>query len=249
MPSAPPITKTDRCHLDPLPSEQPQDPSSSRSHREIDAEKGTIRDLRLCSGMNPIGFDGSDDPEHPHNWPSLKKFGCLMAINLMIFAVSFSSSIFGTASKALRDEFDVSNLVVHLGVALFVAGFAVGPLFFAPMSDILGHLSPCALGFVVCGLLQIPLALSNNFTVILICRFLAGAFGSSMVACGSGMTAEMYEPLPRAVPMAFGASMINLGSTISPAAGSYMVAQYGWRWTAWATLMLFGATAILALVA
>lgn len=239
------------CHsgLDTPSKEQPRDPNSSHSQREIDPEKGAARDSKLRSEVASVAFNGPNDPDHPHNWSTLKKLSCLVTINLMIFAVSFSSSIFGTASSKLKDEFNVPNVVVHLDVALFVAGFSVGPLFFAPMSDIAGHLPPCVIGFTACGLSQIPLGLSNKFTVILICRFLAGAFGSSMVACGSGMTAEMYEPLSRAVPLAFGATMINIGSTVSPTAGSYIVARYGWRWTGWVTLILFAAIGVIMVVA
>lgn len=58
-----------------------------------------------------------------------------------------------TVAEALHTSLDV----VHLTVCLFVAGFGVGPLFFAPLSEIVGRkpvifisMSECASAFWCC---------------------------------------------------------------------------------------------------
>ncbi|KAF4973366.1 hypothetical protein FSARC_344 [Fusarium sarcochroum] len=189
--------------------------------------------------VEEINFDGPNDLFHPHNWPRAKKLSFIAIVSAKIFVVSFASSIFGSGTAVLVEEYNAANVVVLLGVSLFVAGFAVGPLFFGPVSEVVGHTPPMIFGCLVCAILQIPLALAKNMPVILVCRFLAGVSGSAVLGVGSGMVAELYEPVPRAVALGFSASMINVGSTVAPVAGGYIVDRYGWRWTAWITRFMF----------
>ncbi|KAJ3549222.1 hypothetical protein NM208_g624 [Fusarium decemcellulare] len=199
--------------------------------REDSKQKRQVPKARIA--MSTVSFDGPEDPLHPYNWSRPKKIAFVAIVTAKIFAVSFASSIFGSASSVLTQEYDVSSVVVQLGVALFVAGFAVGPLVFGSLSELVGNRPPMVFGCALCALLQIPLALINNIAGILFCRFLAGMLGSAVLGVGTGMVAELYEPVSRAAALAFSASMINVGSTVAPITGSYVVERYGWRWTAW----------------
>ncbi|RMJ13428.1 hypothetical protein CDV36_006913 [Fusarium kuroshium] len=189
--------------------------------------------------MEVANSNSPRDPDHPHNWSRLKKLSFIAIVSAKIFVVSFASSVFGSGAESLAEEYNASKTVVLLGVALFVAGFALGPLFFGPISEVVGHRPPMVIGCILCAILQIPLALAKSMVGILVCRFLAGVSGSAVLGVGTGMVAELYGPVPRAVALGFSASMINVGSTVAPVAGAYIVERYGWRWTAWVTLLMF----------
>ncbi|KAF9889810.1 hypothetical protein FE257_006900 [Aspergillus nanangensis] len=185
-----------------------------------------------------VDWDSPSDPANPSNWPLRQKLAFTLVGCSMIFSVSFSSSIFGPATPATAARFHVSEEVMSLSVALYVAGFAVGPLIFAPLSEIIGHAIPLSVALVGCAVFQIPLALAQNVQTVLVARFCTGAVGSGVLAVGSGMMAELYGPVTRAVAIGFNACMMNMGSTIGPIAGSFIVERYGWRWTGWVTLLV-----------
>ena len=196
-----------------------------------------------------VAFDGPKDPDHPHNWSRLKKVSFVAIVSAKIFVVSFASSIFGSGTTQVVNEFHTSNIVAQLGVALYIVGFATGPLLFGPLSEIVGNSPPMIFGCIACALLQIPLALVHGIASVLVVRFLAGATGSAVLGVGAGMVSELYEPIPRAVALSVSTSMINLGSTVAPIVGSYVTERYGWRWTAWVTLIMFASLEPFALFA
>ncbi|KAJ5762552.1 uncharacterized protein N7511_005934 [Penicillium nucicola] len=196
---------------------------------------------------NLVTWNGSIDPDNPQNWPRSTKLLRSAAPLAVIFSIAFASSIFGSASNITAKEYGVSEEVMSLGVALFVAGFAVGPLIFAPMAEVIGNAPPMAIALAGCAIFQIPLAVANGVATILVSRFLAGTFGAGGLAVGSGILADIYGPITRGVAVGMSATVMNLGSIIGPIVGAYIVDRYGWRWTAWTTLILCGAVGILCL--
>jgi DHA1 family multidrug resistance protein-like MFS transporter len=76
-----------------------------------------------------VGWDGPDDPENPMNFPRNKKWTITIVTALITFCVSFSSSVFSTATEVTAVEFGVSLEVMILGVSLYVLGFACGMFF------------------------------------------------------------------------------------------------------------------------
>jgi multidrug resistance protein len=185
-----------------------------------------------------VTWDGPNDPENPQNWPRSTKLFRSAAPLAIIFSISIASSIFGAASSITAKEYGVSEEVMSLGVALFVAGFAVGPLVFAPLAEVIGNAPPMTIALVGCAVFQIPLALATNVSTILLSRFLAGMFGAGGLAVGSGILADIFGPITRGVAVGTSATIMNLGSIIGPIVGAYIVDAYGWRWTAWTTLIL-----------
>ncbi|KAJ5102388.1 hypothetical protein NUU61_004610 [Penicillium alfredii] len=165
--------------------------------------------------LNLVTWDSHTDPENLQNWPRRKKLTRSAAPLAVIFSISFASSILGTSSSVTAHEYGVSAEVMSLGVALFVAGFPVGPLALA------------------------------HVATILVCRFLADMLGSGGLAVESGILADIFVPITRGVAVGMSATIMNFGSIIGPIAGAYLVARYGWSWTAWVTLILCGAVGLL----
>ena len=69
---------------------------------------------------NLVGWDGPNDPENPMNWPRSKKWLVTSFFSFMTFVITFSSSVFSTATVVTSTEFGVSQEVTTLGTSLFV---------------------------------------------------------------------------------------------------------------------------------
>lgn len=69
-----------------------------------------------------------------------------------------------------------------LGLSLFLIGFGVGPIFWAPMSEVVGR-KPV---YVVTFFISIPFAVgvgaAKNIETVLILRLLGGLFGSAAIS-------------------------------------------------------------------
>src|SRR5882672_267486 len=96
----------------------------------ITTEKVLSRAQQVLACADPIthivGWDGEDDPANPMNFPRSKKWVMTMSLAAVTFCVSFSSSIFSTATTVTAEEFGISLEVMILGVSLYVLGFACG---------------------------------------------------------------------------------------------------------------------------
>ncbi|KAL2829134.1 major facilitator superfamily domain-containing protein [Aspergillus pseudoustus] len=180
-----------------------------------------------------------DDSTDPLNWPLSKKLKFTLISCAMVFLTAFASSIFGPAAAMTASEYGVSTTVMNLSVALFVAGYAVGPLFFAPLSLIVGNTVPLLVAMVGVAVFQVPQSLATNVETIIISRFLEGMLGSGMLAVGSGMLAEVWSAETRAIAIGLSATSMNMGSSVGPIAGAFVLDRYGWRWIGWVTLLTY----------
>lgn len=93
-----------------------------------------------------VEFDGHDDPRHAQNWPMRKKLTIASILILDALAATFASSIFSAASTAVGIHFGKGREVVTLGTSLFVLGYALGPIVFAPLSELYGRRIPVIIG-------------------------------------------------------------------------------------------------------
>ncbi|ETN39064.1 uncharacterized protein HMPREF1541_05286 [Cyphellophora europaea CBS 101466] len=198
---------------------------------------------RISEATHFVDWEGPDDPERPINWPIYKKVLVTIASGSFVFVIAFSSSAFAPARVITAELFDTSEVVMSLGVSLFIVGFAIGPLFFAPLSEVIGHAAPLAIGLGGCAIFQIPFALATNIPVLLVSRFLQGSTAAAIMSVGTGMFAEVYEPVQRGVAVSCMACCMNLASAIAPIACSFIVQDLGWRWIGWITLIFAGAVA------
>ena len=58
-----------------------------------------------------------------------------MILSLYTFVTPFASSIVAPAALAYSKDFGITNTTIaSMTVSIFLLGFAVGPLFFAPLS-------------------------------------------------------------------------------------------------------------------
>lgn len=76
-------------------------------------------------------------------------------------------------------HFGFGREVASLTIALFVAGYCVGPLVWGPLSETYGRKLPLLVGFTIYTCFQVGCALSPNTGAILVFRFLGGTFAAA----------------------------------------------------------------------
>lgn len=219
------------------PNESPKDSNDALS----DIEKGTSDDEHPAAAEAGylVVFDGANDPDNPKNWTTKRRWAITISMGLLVFTVTFASSIFSVNIRVVEEKFNVELVTATLGVALFVLGFVFGPIAFGPMSEVLGRKVPLFFGFALFAIFQIPVALAQNITTICVGRFLGGFFASAPLAVVGGALADLWDPIPRSYAICVFAAGGFAGPVAGPIAGGFITESHlGWRWTSWITLIM-----------
>lgn len=165
---------------------------------------------------NLVEWDGPDDPENPQNLPTWKKWLITISMALMTTWITFSSSVFSTATAVTAKKFNVSTEVMTLATSLVIFGFAAGPQLWSPMSELYGRRIPLFFGYAVFAIFQIPVAVAQNVYTIMICRFLIGVFGCSPLAVVGGAMVDIWDPIQRGTAIAMFSGATFVGPTLGP---------------------------------
>ena len=155
------------------------------------------------------------DPRNPMGFSQFKKWSITILEAFATLAVAFVSSAYSGGVEQIVQAFGVSDEVVTLGISLFVLGFAIGPLLWAPLSELYGRQ---ILFFVTYGALTVfnaGAAGSTNIQTLLILRFFAGAFGSSPLTNAGGVIADIFPASQRGLALSVFAAAPFMGPTVS----------------------------------
>lgn len=125
-----------------------------------------------------VEFNGYDDPLHAQNWPTKKKLITAAILGFTTLSSAFGSSIFSAATGAIEQKFKVGSVVATLGTSLYVLGFATGPIFWAPFSELKGRRLPLVIASFGFSIFNLAVATGKDLQTVLICRFFAGFFGA-----------------------------------------------------------------------
>jgi MFS transporter, DHA1 family, multidrug resistance protein len=150
------------------------------------------------------------------------------------------------ASADVATLFDVSTEVTTLGLALYVLGFATGPIIWAPLSELKGRKPPLIIGAFGLGVFLIGCAVAKDLQTLLLCRFFAGVFGAAPLTCGAAVVSEISNNSERGIAVAVYSLAGFGGPFLAPTMGGFIVDSYlGWRWTQYLPAILaFSALAL-----
>ncbi|KAI9810301.1 MAG: MFS siderochrome iron transporter 1 [Pycnora praestabilis] len=171
-----------------------------------------------------------NDPRNPMLFPDWKKWMITLLVAFATLAVAFVSSAYSGGVGEILTQFHTSDEVVTLGISLFVLGFAIGPLLWAPMSELYGRQWLFIGTYAALTAFNAGAAGSQNIQTLIILRFFAGSFGSSPLTNAGGVIADMFPASQRGLAMSIFASAPFLGPTIGPIVGGFVGETVGWRW-------------------
>ncbi|ROW02390.1 hypothetical protein VMCG_06098 [Cytospora schulzeri] len=171
-----------------------------------------------------------DDPVNPMNYSSLKKWFITALVAIATLAVAFVSSAYSGGEIYIIYEFGVKQIIATLGISLFVLGFAIGPLIWAPLSELYGRQYLFFITYALLTAFNAGAAGSKNIQTLIILRFFAGSFGSSPLTNAGGVIADMFPAAQRGLATSFFAAAPFLGPVIGPIVGGFVGETVGWRW-------------------
>jgi MFS family permease len=170
---------------------------------------------------------------------------------IMAFAtlsVSFASSSFSGAIVQTTTDFHTSKELAVASVSLYVLGFAMGPMTWAPMSELYGRQIVYAAMFFLTTLFGGASLVSTNIQILLVMRFFAGTFGSSAIVNSAGVISDIFEAKERGLAVMAYTSAPFLGPTLGPICGGFLAQAGGWKWVDGMTVIFTGVLFVLGVV-
>ncbi|KAH6652576.1 putative MFS multidrug transporter [Truncatella angustata] len=170
------------------------------------------------------------DERNPQNFSAGTKWSITFVVALATLAVALVSSAYTGGLKQIIMEFGISQELSVLGVSLFVVGFAVGPLLWAPLSEVFGRQILFFVTYAALTAFNAGCAGAQNSWSLIILRFFAGAFGSSPLTNAGGVIADMFSAAERGLATSLFAAAPFLGPVLGPIIGGFLGESAGWRW-------------------
>ncbi|CAK1358839.1 putative transporter [Cercospora beticola] len=188
---------------------------------------------------NLVTWDGPDDPTNPKNWSKRKRWAATITVSLFTFISPVSSSMVAPALAQVRQDLNMNSMfLAELSLSVFILGFALGPLFLGPLSELFGRRIVLLLSNVFYFAFNLACGFANNTGELVAFRFFAGLGGSAPLGIGGGVLADLWLPTERGRAMALYSLAPLLGPAIGPIAGGFVSEYSTWRWVFWSTSIM-----------
>ncbi|KAK7992701.1 bicyclomycin resistance protein [Apiospora saccharicola] len=205
-----------------------------------DGQGGTDTPPLSESSDYTVTFDGPTDPAHPYRWSRFTKLFISITVCVGTLIVSYTSAVFAPALESAIHDLNVGAEVGRLGTTLYVLGFAFGPVFWAPASELWGRKWPLTVAMLAGGAFTIGTAVAQNIQTLLVCRFFGGVCGASQLTVVPGVLSDLYDNRGRGVAITLYALCVFCGPFGAPSLGGFTVINphLGWRWTLYVPAIL-----------
>ncbi|EXJ71436.1 uncharacterized protein A1O5_05244 [Cladophialophora psammophila CBS 110553] len=171
-----------------------------------------------------------NDPGNPFNWSRSRRWTTSLIVATEVLATAFASSAFSGTIRELIVDLGASTELITAGISFFVLGFAIGPLLWAPLSELYGRQIIYFISFGGFTAFCAGCAGANNIGTLLVLRFFAGAFGSSPFTNAGGVIADVFQASERGLAMGIFALAPSMGPTLGPFCSGFLAENQGWRW-------------------
>ncbi|WVQ82315.1 hypothetical protein IAT38_004443 [Cryptococcus sp. DSM 104549] len=204
------------------------------SHHDV--EKG-------AEGRTIVRFDLG---EAPRDWSKGHKWWATITASILCLVVALGSAMPTGDLPGAAETLHVSNEVIYLSITLFVAGFGIGPLIFAPLSEVVGRRPIYAVSMVFYFLFTLMSCLCKNIGTMLAGRMIAGLASSAPFTNVGGTISDVWAVENRGIPMALFSSTLFMGPCLGPLFGGWIAEKTGqWRWIYWVLFIFCGAATVL----
>ncbi|KAM5544315.1 hypothetical protein V8D89_001975 [Ganoderma adspersum] len=213
--------------------------SADRSQEEIDAMAQAPGEGEPEDSFEMVM--GPNDPDNPKTFSRPYRWLITMTAAILVMNATFASSAPSGMIVQLMEHFHLGREVATLTIALFVAGYCVGPLVWGPLSEQVGRKPVFIACFIVYTLFQVGNALSPNTAAMLVFRFLGGTFAAAPLANSGAVISDIWDADTRGKAMGAFTLAPLAGPTLGPIISGFMnVAGVSWRWIFWLQAIFAG---------
>lgn len=221
--------------LEPHPSAPIRRTKSTKAYK-LSKDRGLPPDLDGDHEDYLVELTSEDDPANAKSWTVPRKLRSAIVLGFDTLVASWGSSVYSAAVEPIALEFGVGKVVALLGLTVYIVGFALGPVAFAPLSELYGRKPVVTGACFVFTCFMFATATAKDFQTVILTRFFSGIFAAAPLAVVGGAFSDLFGNETRGIAIAAFSGLVFIGPFISPIVGAFITQSYlGWRWTEYIT--------------
>ncbi|HET7381790.1 MAG TPA: multidrug effflux MFS transporter [Pseudolabrys sp.] len=136
-------------------------------------------------------------------------------------------------------QLDASTAQVQLTISAYLIGFAVGQIFYGPVSDRHGRKTVLIAAIVLYCVASLACALSTSIEMLIVARAFQALGGSGGIVLTRAIVRDIYSGARAGRELSLIGSVMALAPVLAPIAGGLVQTGFGWRAT-FLTLVIIG---------
>ena len=170
--------------------------------------------------------------------------GTILFITLMNMFIPLSIDLYLPALPTMSSYFGVSNALINLTLVSFYLFFAIGTLFWGPISDKYGRKPVLVVGSVLYVAASFVCAISFSVYMLIAARILHGIAAGAVIAVSMALIKDCFAGKQRETILAIVQSVGGVAPMIAPVLGAILLQFTDWRGS-FVVLTLIGALCLL----
>lgn len=170
----------------------------------------------------------------------------LLILSVLMAFSSISTDIYLPALPAMEGSLHASTGALEFTVSGYLVGFALGQLFWGPLSDRIGRRGPIAIGMVLYIVGSVGCALAHSVEGMIVWRVLQAIGACASVTLARAIVRDLYVGQRAAQMMSTLLIVAALAPMVGPGVGGLIIAVAPWRAIFW-MLALIGLLTLAAL--
>jgi len=186
--------------------------------------------MNKMNGNEALGTECNEQyQKEPRRQKYLGEMGIIALIAFLSAFVPLSTDLYLPALPGMALYFNISADLVNLTLILFFVFFAIGMLFWGPLSDKYGRRPVLLIGLSVYTAASFACAGSWDIYHLIAFRILQAIGGSAAFAVATAMIKDIYDSKRREAILAMVQSMVLVAPAAAPVLGALLLKFMSWR--------------------
>ncbi|KAL4901062.1 hypothetical protein BDW74DRAFT_88055 [Aspergillus multicolor] len=198
--------------------------------------------------MPPELKGGEDtDPNDPQNWSTVSRLTTYLTICFYTFLANVNSSNFTVATKAIVQEFGVTQTQAGELVCFNVFLFGLGNTFWVPLMRVVGKRPVYLISMLLLSMMNVWSSRASSYGELLASRILSGFAAAAADATVPAVVSDMVAPQDRGHYLMVFHLALTSGLFVGPLINAYLVQEENWRWMCYFLAIAVGVVFIVAI--
>jgi MFS transporter, DHA1 family, multidrug resistance protein len=166
----------------------------------------------------------------------------MTAMLAMLTALSpLSTDLYLPSLPAIARALGTDAAGVQLTLSAYLVGYAVGQIFYGPLSDRIGRKPTVAAGLIVYCLASVACAAAQSIDFLVAMRFVQALGAAGPIVLGRAIVRDLYDGSRAGRELSRMGMLMGLVPAVAPVLGGVLEPLFGWRSNFWVTALGAGA--------